>query len=92
MKFSIQHTDPNSNARTGILHTDHGPILTPVFMPVGTTGSVKGVSQKDLKEDTKAPIILGNTYHLFLRPGTDVIQKAGGLHRFINWDGAEIPW
>jgi queuine tRNA-ribosyltransferase len=88
MKFSIQHTDPGSNARTGILESDHGLISTPVFMPVGTLGSVKGVSQKDLKEDMKVPVILGNAYHLFLRPGTEVIRKAGGLHRFINWDGA----
>ena len=86
MKFSIQHTDPKSNARSGIIHTDHGLIPTPVFMPVGTSGSVKGVSQKDLREEIKVPIILGNTYHLFLRPGIEVIRKAGGLHKFINWD------
>jgi queuine tRNA-ribosyltransferase len=88
MRFKILHSDPGSNARTGIFETDHGSIPTPVFMPVGTTGSVKGVGQPDLKNEVKAPIILGNTYHLFLRPGIDVIGKAGGLHRFINWDGA----
>ncbi len=88
MKFSVQHKDPGSHARSGILETDHGLVSTPVFMPVGTSGSVKGVSQDDLSSDAHAKIILGNTYHLFLRPGTDVIGKAGGLHRFINWNGA----
>lgn len=86
MKFNIEHTDTSSKARTGILTTDHGPIQTPVFMPVGTAGSVKGVHQKELKEDVKARIILGNTYHLYLRPGTDILEKAGGLHQFIGWN------
>jgi queuine tRNA-ribosyltransferase len=90
VKFTIQHTDPGSDARAGFLQTDHGPVKTPVFMPVGTTGSVKGVSQEDLSEDVHAKIILGNTYHLFLRPGTDVIRQAGGLHNFINWHGAML--
>ncbi len=90
MKFSIQYTDPESNARAGEFQTDHGPVPTPVFMPVGTAGSVKGVSQKDLREDTKASIILGNTYHLFLRPGTGVIRGAGGLHGFTGWDRAML--
>jgi queuine tRNA-ribosyltransferase len=88
MSFKILKSDPESGARTGVFETDHGNIPTPVFMPVGTTGTVKGVHQGDLKNVVKAPIILGNTYHLFLRPGIDVIGKAGGLHSFINWDGA----
>lgn len=88
MRFSIQHKDTGSNARAGLLQTHHGLIPTPVFMPVGTTGSVKGVFQQDLTGDTRTPIILGNTYHLFLRPGVEVIRNAGGLHNFINWDGA----
>jgi queuine tRNA-ribosyltransferase len=86
MLFKVQQTDKETNARTGIIKTDHGEIKTPVFMPVGTAGSVKGVHQKDLMEDTMAQIILGNTYHLYLRPGTELIGKAGGLHKFINWD------
>jgi queuine tRNA-ribosyltransferase len=86
MHFDLIHADPDSNARAGLLTTDHGPIETPIFMPVGTNGSVKGVHQKELKHDVKAEIILGNTYHLFLRPGTDIIEKAGGLHKFISWD------
>ena len=85
MKFKISHKDPRSGARNGILITDHGEIMTPVFMPVGTAGTVKGVSQKELVEDINAPIILGNTYHLYLRPGIEIIEKAGGLHKFINW-------
>ena len=80
--FTIVHTDPLSSARAGVLHTDHGDIHTPIFMPVGTVGSVKGVQLRDLYEDINAEIILGNTYHLYLRPGTDVIEQAGGLHRF----------
>ncbi|MFC2115179.1 tRNA guanosine(34) transglycosylase Tgt [Bacteroidota bacterium] len=88
MSFNILHSDPNSKARTGVFETDHGSIPTPIFMPVGTSGTVKGVHQGDLKNEVRAPIILGNTYHLFLRPGIDVIGKAGGLHRFIQWDGA----
>lgn len=86
MVFKIQQADIETNARTGIIHTDHGEIETPIFMPVGTAGSVKGVHQKELIEDTRAQIILGNTYHLYLRPGTDLIRKAGGLHKFINWN------
>ena len=86
MTFQLQHTDPESQARAGVLTTDHGQILTPIFMPVGTAGTVKGVLQRDLKEEVKAQIILGNTYHLYLRPGTGVLEKAGGLHRFNGWD------
>ena len=86
MHFDISHKDKDSSARAGALHTDHGVIETPIFMPVGTAGSVKGVHQRELKEDINAEIILGNTYHLFLRPGMDVIENAGGLHQFINWD------
>ncbi len=85
MKFELQHTDPKSNARAGKITTDHGEILTPIFMPVGTAATVKGVDQKELEEDIKAQIILGNTYHLFLRPGLDVLQGAGGIHKFMNW-------
>ena len=85
MFFSLVNTDTRSAARAGVVHTDHGDIPTPVFMPVGTVGSVKGVSRKELEEDIKAHIILGNTYHLFLRPGTEILRKAGGLHRFEGW-------
>lgn len=86
MFFSIHQKDKKSNARVGTIHTDHGDIETPIFMPVGTAGSVKGVHHQELINDIKAQIILGNTYHLYLRPGTDLIRKAGGLHRFINWN------
>ena len=86
MTFTLQHTDPQSSARAGIIHTDHGDIHTPIFMPVGTLGSVKGVHLRELKEDINAEIILGNTYHLYLRPGTPVIEAAGGLHRFNGFD------
>lgn len=86
MSFQISHKDKNSSARAGILQTDHGTIETPVFMPVGTTGTVKAVHQKDLKDDVKAQIILGNTYHLYLRPGLEIIEKAGGLHKFNGWE------
>jgi queuine tRNA-ribosyltransferase len=86
MKFELQHTDNQSKARAGRITTDHGEILTPIFMPVGTVGSVKGVHFRDVKEDIKAQIILGNTYHLYLRPGLDIIRKAGGLHCFNGWD------
>lgn len=86
MTFELQHTDPLSNARAGVLTTDHGQIQTPIFMPVGTVGSVKGLTVRDLKEEVKAQIILGNTYHLYLRPGTEILQKAGGLHKFNGWD------
>ena len=82
MTFQLQHTDPETQARAGVITTEHGQILTPIFMPVGTAGTVKGVLQRDLKEEVKAQIILGNTYHLYLRPGTGVLEKAGGLHRF----------
>lgn len=85
MKFAVEHTDPHSAARRGVLHTDHGDIDTPIFMPVGTVGSVKGVYHRDLIGDIKAQIILGNTYHLYLRPGLSVLRQAGGLHAFENW-------
>lgn len=86
MKFQLQYTDPQSNARAGLVTTDHGTIETPIFMPVGTAGTVKGVLQRDLKDEVKAQIILGNTYHLYLRPGTHVLEQAGGLHKFNGWD------
>lgn len=86
MKFTVQHLDSGSKARSGVLETDHGTIKTPIFMPVGTVGTVKGVPQHDLSDTINADIILGNTYHLYLRPGTDVLEQAGGLHRFMNWD------
>ncbi|ULQ58246.1 tRNA guanosine(34) transglycosylase Tgt [Flavihumibacter rivuli] len=86
LEFTLQGTDPNSKARYGLIKTDHGEIETPIFMPVGTAGSVKAVSQQQLKEEVKAQIILGNTYHLYLRPGLDVLEAAGGLHRFNGWD------
>jgi queuine tRNA-ribosyltransferase len=87
MKFDLQYTAPLSKARAGKLHTAHGEIETPIFMPVGTVGTVKGVQFRDLKEDIKAQIILGNTYHLYLRPGIDIIEQAGGIHKFIGWNG-----
>ncbi len=86
MKYSIEAKDTLSKARAGVLETAHGKIQTPIFMPVGTIGSVKAVPQQDLKEDVKAQIILGNTYHLYLRPGTQILEHAGGLHKFMNWD------
>lgn len=86
MKFVKIAADLQSSARCGIITTDHGQIETPIFMPVGTVGSVKGVYHRDLKEDIKAQIILGNTYHLYLRPGLDTLKAAGGLHKFISWD------
>lgn len=86
VKFTLHHTDSKSKARTGTIETDHGTIETPIFMPVGTAATVKAVHQRELKEDIKAQIILGNTYHLYLRPGTDVISSAGGLHKFNGWD------
>ncbi|MBK3516967.1 tRNA guanosine(34) transglycosylase Tgt [Carboxylicivirga marina] len=85
MKFELQHTDAKSSARAGEITTDHGKIETPIFMPVGTVGSVKGVHFRDLEDDVKAQIILGNTYHLYLRPGLDVLKAAGGLHKFNGW-------
>lgn len=87
MKFKLEKKDPKSKARAGTITTDHGEIKTPIFMPVGTAGTAKGVHQHELKEDIKAQIILGNTYHLYLRPKLDVLQEAGGLHKFINWNG-----
>ncbi len=87
MSFKVLHKASNSQARAGELTTPHGVIPTPIFMPVGTLGSVKGIFHKELKEDVGAKIILGNTYHLYLRPGLDVLQKAGGLHGFSSWDG-----
>ena len=86
MNFTLQHTLGGGNARAGIIETDHGKIETPIFMPVGTLGSVKGVHLRELKDDIKAQIILGNTYHLYLRPGLDIIEKAGGLHKFNGFD------
>ncbi|MDD2474825.1 MAG: tRNA guanosine(34) transglycosylase Tgt [Dysgonamonadaceae bacterium] len=86
MKFKLQYTDNSSKARAGLIATDHGEVETPIFMPVGTVGSVKAVQMYELKEDIKAQIILGNTYHLYLRPGLDIIKKAGGLHKFNSWN------
>ena len=86
MTFELLATDPHSHARAGLLTTDHGQIETPIFMPVGTVGSVKAVNQTELDKQVKAQIILGNTYHLYLRPGLPILEKAGGLHRFISWD------
>ena len=86
MKFELQHTDQASDARAGIITTDHGQIKTPIFMPVGTCGSVKGVHFEELRQQVKAQIILGNTYHLYLRPGLDILRSAGGLHKFNTWD------
>lgn len=86
MKFVVEHTDDASDARTGVITTDHGQIKTPIFMPVGTVGSVKAVHFEELRQQVQAQIILGNTYHLFLRPGLDILRKAGGLHRFTGWD------
>jgi len=87
MKFTLQHNDPKSNARAGLLETDHGPIQTPIFMPVGTAATVKGIHQHELKDVIKAQIVLANTYHLYLRPGMDIIEKAGGIHKFNKWSG-----
>ncbi|WP_037319907.1 tRNA guanosine(34) transglycosylase Tgt [Salegentibacter sp. Hel_I_6] len=86
MKFDLLSTDAGSKARAGTITTDHGKIETPIFMPVGTVASVKGVHQRELKEDINPDIILGNTYHLYLRPQTEILKKAGGLHKFMNWD------
>ncbi len=86
MKFQLQHTDPKTNARAGLITTDHGEVETPVFMPVGTVGSVKAVHISELKDDIGAQIILGNTYHLYLRPGLEILQQAGGLHHFNSWN------
>ncbi|MBO5824441.1 MAG: tRNA guanosine(34) transglycosylase Tgt [Prevotella sp.] len=86
MEFTLQHQDKYSNARAGVITTDHGQIKTPIFMPVGTCGSVKGVHFRELEVQVKAQIILGNTYHLYLRPGLDILNKAGGLHKFNGWN------
>ncbi len=86
MNFELEATDTNTKARAGVITTDHGTIQTPIFMPVGTVASVKGVHQAELKNDIKAPIILGNTYHLYLRPKTPILEQAGGLHKFMNWN------
>lgn len=86
MEFKLQATAPGTDARAGEITTDHGSIPTPIFMPVGTVGSVKGIHQRELHDDINARIILGNTYHLYLRPGTDILRQAGGLHKFIGWD------
>jgi queuine tRNA-ribosyltransferase len=86
MKFDLLQKDPQSKARAGSITTDHGVIETPIFMPVGTVASVKGVHQRELKEEINPDIILGNTYHLYLRPQTQILEKAGGLHKFMNWD------
>lgn len=90
MKFNLTHTSSGSKARAGELHTDHGIIETPVFMPVGTQATVKGIYREQLSDDLNAKIILGNTYHLYLRPGTNVIKEAGGLHKFIGWPNAML--
>ncbi len=86
LQFSLLHTDPSTKARAGEMITDHGTIQTPIFMPVGTVATVKGIHQKELREEIDPDIILGNTYHLYLRPGTEIIRKAGGLHAFMGWD------
>ncbi|HQB29068.1 MAG TPA: tRNA guanosine(34) transglycosylase Tgt, partial [Paludibacter sp.] len=87
MNFTLLQTDLNSNARAGLIETAHGKVETPIFMPVGTVASVKAVHFRELKEDIQAQIILGNTYHLYLRPGLEILEQAGGLHRFMGWDG-----
>src|ERR1039457_3668889 len=86
MKFNLTAQDPLSKARAGEITTDHGTIQTPAFMPVGTAGTVKATHQRELKNDVQAQIILGNTYHLYLRPGLKILEEAGGLHRFMNWN------
>ena len=86
VKFTLQHTDTSSNARAGEILTDHGTIETPIFMPVGTAATVKGVHQQDLAQDVNPDIILANTYHLYLRPGTSILEEAGGIHAFMHWD------
>ncbi|MBE6193904.1 MAG: tRNA guanosine(34) transglycosylase Tgt [Rikenellaceae bacterium] len=87
MKFTLQHTDTQSKARAGEITTDHGTIQTPIFMPVGTAAAMKGIFHRDLKSEAKAQIILANTYHLYLRPGMEILEQAGGVHRFSSWDG-----
>lgn len=85
MKFTLEHTCLNSNARAGLIETDHGKIETPIFMPVGTAGTVKGIHTREIRDEVRAQIILGNTYHLYLRPGMEIMEKAGGLHKFNGW-------
>jgi queuine tRNA-ribosyltransferase len=85
MEFKLLGNDKYSQARAGIIETAHGQIETPIFMPVGTVGSVKAVNQQQLNDEVKAQIILGNTYHLYLRPGTEILEQAGGLHQFMGW-------
>ncbi|NBC19041.1 MAG: tRNA guanosine(34) transglycosylase Tgt, partial [Bacteroidetes bacterium] len=87
MQFTLEHRDPDTGARAGRIETAHGTIETPIFMPVGTVGSVKAVEPRELVRDVQAQIILGNTYHLYLRPGTDLLERAGGLHPFMDWSG-----
>lgn len=86
MQFKLEGADPQSQARAGTITLDHGPVETPIFMPVGTVGTVKGIHQRELSEEINPDIILGNTYHLYLRPQTEILEKAGGLHKFMNWD------
>ena len=86
IRYELLHIDKHSGARRGVIHTPHGDIQTPIFMPVGTQATVKGVSPRELKNDVKAQIILSNTYHLFLRPGHELVKEAGGLHEFMHWD------
>ena len=86
MDFKLEATDIQGQARAGSITLDHGTIQTPIFMPVGTVGTVKGVHQKELREQINPDVILGNTYHLYLRPGTKILEKAGGLHKFMNWE------
>ena len=87
MKFTLQHKDPSSHARAGELQTDHGVVRTPIFMPVGTAATVKGIFHRDVRDEARAQIILANTYHLYLRPGMEIIERAGGVHRFSTWEG-----
>ena len=87
MQFSLQYRDSSSRARAGMLRTDHGDILTPIFMPVGTAATVKGIYHRDVRDEARAQIILANTYHLYLRPGMEIIERAGGVHRFSTWEG-----
>ncbi len=87
MKFKLQHKSPNSKARAGEFTTDHGTFQTPIFMPVGTAAAMKGIFHRDVKNEAKAEIILANTYHLYLRPGMEIMEKAGGVHKFSSWDG-----
>ena len=86
MKFTLQHTASSTKARAGVIETDHGKIETPIFMPVGTAAAMKGIFHRDIENEAKAQIILANTYHLYLRPGMDIIEQAGGVHRFSSWN------